>query len=95
MTAQRVFVPRKCCRSTLARCLAEMSTIQECDRSFLPPATLREFVAHYLGRRLHQGLDGRLIAPIDGAENDNSAASAIQCRSRLGGLLNDYHREAV
>jgi putative transposase len=56
---------------------------------------LREFVSHYLGERYHQGLDGRLNSPIDGAENDDSAASAIQCRSRLGGLLNYYHREAA
>jgi hypothetical protein len=29
------------------------------------------------------------------AGNDNSTAGAIECRSRLGGLLNYYHREAA
>jgi hypothetical protein len=27
--------------------------------------------------------------------NDNAITGAIQCRSRLGGLLNFYHREAA
>jgi hypothetical protein len=56
---------------------------------------LREYLAHYLGERFHQGLDGRLIAPSIASENDNSETEAIRCRSRLGGLLNYYHRVAA
>jgi hypothetical protein len=29
------------------------------------------------------------------ADNDNGTAGAIECRSRLGRLLNFYHREAA
>jgi putative transposase len=56
---------------------------------------LREFIPHYLGERFHQGLGGRLIAPATPSANDNSATGEIRCRSRLGGLLNYYHREAA
>lgn len=56
---------------------------------------LREYLAHYVRERLQQGLDGRSTVPIDGAEDDNSATGAIRCRSRFGGLLNFYHREAA
>jgi hypothetical protein len=50
------------------------------------------FVDHYLTERFHQGLGGRLIKPPASGSNDNGA---IACRSRLGGLLNFYHREAA
>src|SRR5512133_3017878 len=56
---------------------------------------LRDFIPHYLEERVHQGLGGALIAPRTASENDNSASDAIRCRSRLGGLLNFYHREAA
>src|SRR5512145_1074235 len=55
---------------------------------------LREFSAHYLGERFHQGLGGQLIVARTASESDNSASDAIRRRSRLGGLLNFYHREA-
>jgi hypothetical protein len=53
---------------------------------------IKEFMAHYHGERFHQGLGGQLI--------DNRAASTattgpVGCRSRLGGMLNYYHREAA
>jgi putative transposase len=56
---------------------------------------LREFCAHYLMERFHQGLGGQLIVAKATSENDNSSTGAIRCRSRLGGLLNYYHREAA
>jgi len=52
------------------------------------------FVHHYLTERFHQGLGGRLVRPQALANNDNGTAGTIACRSRLGGLLNFYHREA-
>jgi putative transposase len=51
-----------------------------------------EFVAHYLTERNHQGLGNRLIMP-DLQDLENSGA--VQCRERLGGLLNYYHRAAA
>jgi hypothetical protein len=56
---------------------------------------LHEFVAHYLTERFHQGLGGRLVTPRPRPGNDNAKCGAIQCRSRLGGLLNYYHREVA
>jgi putative transposase len=56
---------------------------------------LREYLAHYMRERFHQGLGGRLIVPRTASENDNSASDGIRCRSRLGGLLNFYQREAA
>ena len=56
---------------------------------------LREFCAHYHGERFHQALGGQLIKPPASMGNDNGTTATIQCRSRLGGLLNYYHREAA
>jgi hypothetical protein len=55
---------------------------------------VNEFVQHYMTERFHQGLGGRLIKNI-GPTNDNGADGKIACRSRLGELLNCYHREAA
>jgi hypothetical protein len=50
---------------------------------------ISEFVTHYHGERNHQGLDNRLILP-----DDSHAANRrrLQCRQRLGGMLNYYYR---
>jgi hypothetical protein len=56
---------------------------------------LREFCAHYHRERFHQGLGGKLLRSPASTSNDNATTSDIQCRSRLGGLLNFYHREAA
>jgi putative transposase len=51
----------------------------------------REFVAHYLRERHHQGLGNRLIIQ-EASEVDNEGA--IECHQRLGGMLNYYYRAA-
>jgi hypothetical protein len=56
---------------------------------------LDAFCAHYHGERFHQGLGGRVIKPSVSPSNDNAMVGPIQCRSRLGGLLNYYHREVA
>ena len=58
---------------------------------------LREFLAHYQAERFHQGLGGRLIRPPPPPANTNATpgSGSIRCRSRLGGLLNYYHRDAA
>jgi len=53
---------------------------------------IREFVAHYHGERNHKGFANLLIFPdhcLTGRRR-----GPIQCRSRLGGLLNYYDRAA-
>jgi transposase len=55
---------------------------------------IKEFVEHYMSERFHQGIGGQLIRNV-GPTNDNGADGKVACRSRLGGLLNFYHREAA
>jgi putative transposase len=52
---------------------------------------LHEFIAHYHFERNHQGLSNRVIvAPM----TEVQTAGRVQCKQRLGGLLNYYHRAA-
>jgi transposase InsO family protein len=51
---------------------------------------LKEHVEHYHTERNHQGLDNRLILRAPGIQR----TSRVQCRPRLGGLLNFYERAA-
>ena len=45
--------------------------------------------------RFHQGIGGQRIRKHVGPTNDNGADGKVACRSRLGGMLNDYYREAA
>ncbi len=56
--------------------------------------TLKEYTIHYHRERNHQGKDNRLLFPIDGYDSTKKNGR-ITCRSRLGGVLNYYHREAA
>jgi transposase InsO family protein len=53
---------------------------------------VKEWLAHYHGERPHQGLGNRLIEP--GAEASR-ATGKVECRERLGGMLNYYYRQAA
>ena len=53
---------------------------------------VQEYVRHYHLERNHQGLDNELITPL---RNEVDPNSEVKCRSRLGGMLNYYYREAV
>ena len=48
-----------------------------------------------MGESFHQGIDGQLVKTRAGFANDNGTDGPIVCRSRLGTLLNYYHREAA
>ena len=55
----------------------------------------REYAMHYHHERNHQGMHNRLL---NGATNDVQYlidTTKIACRSRLGGMLNYYYREAA
>jgi putative transposase len=56
---------------------------------------LREFFAHYHSERYHQGMGSKLILPLPAPTADNATLGAVRCRSRLGGQLNFYFREAA
>ena len=54
---------------------------------------VREYLAHYHQERNHQGLHNQLI---DRAANDSTyRTGTVHRRSRLGGVLNFYYREAA
>ena len=53
---------------------------------------IHEFVEHYHRERNHQGLGNRLII---GDERGVGSCGPIQCRLRLGGMLNYYYRQAA
>jgi len=53
---------------------------------------IHEFVIHYHRERNHQGLENRLITPM---EKTADSAATIERRQRLGRLLNYYHRTAA
>jgi hypothetical protein len=58
------------------------------------PSTLQfliVMIASSINKRMQERLD--YIKPI--ASNDNAASGEIRSRSRLGGLLNFYYREAA
>ena len=53
---------------------------------------IHEFVIHYHRERNHQGLENRLITPM---EKGVDAAATLEQHQRLGGLLNYHHRTAA
>ena len=53
---------------------------------------IHEFVIHYHRERNHQGLDNRLLTPM---EKTIDTAATIVRRQRLGGLLSYYYRTAA
>jgi putative transposase len=56
---------------------------------------LSEFEQHYNYERYHQGLGGKLVITKVNAKNDNGCDGEIKTQSRLGGILNFYHRDAA
>jgi len=56
---------------------------------------LVEFIAHYHSERYRQGIGNILIRPQPSRTNDNTTLGPSQCRSRLGGQLNFYLRNAA
>ncbi len=63
---------------------------------FFGEASLRnavgQYLAHYHGERNHQGLENKIIDP---GEEVGQVARKIECRERLGGMLNYYYRDAA
>jgi hypothetical protein len=75
-------------RSIKEECLTRVVPLGD-GHSRLPT---REYVEHYHRERNHQGLDNRLLQH---AALPQRAATTVQRRDRLGGLLSFYHREAA
>jgi putative transposase len=75
-------------RSIKESCLERMILFGE---SSLRTA-VQNFVTHYPTERNHQGLSNRFILP-DPAHVGSTGI--VQCRRRLGGMLNYYYRAAA
>jgi len=75
-------------RSIKDECLGRMILFGEASLR----RALGEYVAHYHTERNHQGVGNRLLEPL---AMISSTGEPIQCRERLGGMLNYYYREAV
>ena len=56
---------------------------------------IKQVIEHYLMERYHQGLSSQIIKPKTSPSNDNAMLGSIECRSRLGGLLKYYYRQAA
>ena len=75
-------------RSIKSECLAQIIPLGE---RHLRNA-VAEYIEHYHAERNHQGLDNQLILkPRDGPR----VSGDVECRERLGGLLQFYYRRAA
>lgn len=75
-------------RSLKSECLSRMIFFGENSLQ----RAVTSYLEHYHTERNHQGLSNELIEPSDEV---NQIAGKIECRERLGGLLNYYYREAA
>ena len=77
-------------RSVKEECLSKVICLSE----EMLRTTLREYAAHYHHERPHQGLGNIIPFPRTGLERGPPGTRAtVQRFSRLGGLLNYYHRK--
>jgi len=53
---------------------------------------VREYLAHYHEERNHQGLENKILDP---GEEVGKIAGKIECRERMGGMLQYYYRKAA
>lgn len=60
------------------------------EKSLWP--ALKEFAEHYHTERNHQGFENNII---DFQGETDSTSGPVQCRERLGGMLNYYYRTAA
>jgi transposase InsO family protein len=75
-------------RSIKEECLDRMILFGEASLR----RALREYVVHYQTERNHQGVGNRLLEPLALVSSNDET---IHRRERLGGMLNDYCREAA
>jgi transposase InsO family protein len=74
-------------RSVRGECLDQIIVLSERHLRYV----LKEYVEYFMKRRPHQGLKQQLP---DSTE-ESPATGRVRCRQVLGGLINDYYREAA
>ena len=75
-------------RSVKSECLVKITPLGE---GHLRKA-VKEYAEHYHVERNHQGLDNELIEKL---ADSPTIDAAVECRERLGGILNYYDRRAA
>jgi transposase InsO family protein len=75
-------------RSIKSECLARIIPLGERHLR----KTVKEYTEHYHLERNHQGLNNELIIELADCPNMDAA---VECRERLGGVLNYYYRRAA
>ena len=75
-------------RTIKESCLDQMIFFGEESRR----GAIHEFIAHYHLERNRQGLENRLIEPMD---REAETTGGVERRQRPGGLLNYYYRRAA
>ena len=75
-------------RSVKEECLSKIILFGQCSLR----RALSEYVAHYHAERNHQGKSNVLLVC---RATETRRAEPVQCRERLGGILNYYHQEAA
>jgi putative transposase len=78
-------------RTIKSECLNHLVLFGERHLRYL----VKEFIAHYHRERFYQGLGGQLIEKRASSATDNRTSGKVVCRSRLGGILKFYDREAA
>ncbi len=73
-------------RSVGEACLDQIIVLSEQHLRYV----LRQYVEYFMKRRPHQGLKQQLPD-----STESPATGRIRCRQVLGGLINDYYREAA
>ncbi|WP_198000803.1 integrase core domain-containing protein [Gimesia fumaroli] len=53
---------------------------------------VKEYLIHYHKERNHQGFDHQIIEP---GEEVGQSDGEIECRERLGGMMNYFYRKAA
>ena len=74
-------------RSVREECLDHIIVLNERHLRYV----LKEYVEYFMTRRPHQGLKQQRPDSRD----EPSTSGRISCRQVLGGLINDYYREAA
>ena len=75
-------------RSIKSECLAQIIPLGERHLR----TAVKEYTGHYHLERNHQGLENELIEKPSG---ELGMTGAVECRERLGGVLNYYYRRAA
>ncbi len=74
-------------RSAREECLDKLLSINQAHLR----CVMREYIAFFNTARPHQGFEQRIPIP----KIPHKTAGSVRCRTVLGGIIHDYHRDAA